>query len=77
MLGYPKDVEQVVLNTNVIQSMKKNSILVDHTTSQPALAQLIHQKCQEQGVYALDCPVTGGDIGARNGTLSILCGGDK
>jgi 3-hydroxyisobutyrate dehydrogenase len=56
--------------------MKKNSILIDHTTSEPSLAIKIHEYCSLYGIDCLDCPVTGGDIGAKNGTLSILSGGN-
>ena len=78
MLGYPKDVEEVTIGPNgVIQHMKEGAILVDHTTSSPALAERIHQAGKERGVWCVDAPVSGGDIGARNGQVVSMCGGDQ
>jgi 3-hydroxyisobutyrate dehydrogenase len=50
---------------------------VDHTTSQPNLAVRIHEECRKYKVGAVDAPVSGGDVGAREGKLVIMCGGDK
>lgn len=57
--------------------MKEGSILIDHTTSSPGLAMKIFEAAQKRGVFSLDAPVSGGDIGARNGTLVTMVGGDK
>lgn len=61
----------------VIAAAKAGAILVDMTTSDPQLAIRIAQAAAERGVTALDCPVSGGDVGARNAALSIMCGGDE
>lgn len=79
MLGYPHDVEQVVLDekTGILQHMKEGAVLVDHTTSSPGLALRIYEAAKQRGVKSIDAPVSGGDIGARNGTLVTMVGGDQ
>ncbi|PPA72230.1 NAD(P)-dependent oxidoreductase [Jeotgalibacillus proteolyticus] len=78
MVGYPEDVEEVYLGENgLISNAEKGTILVDLTTSTPSLAEKIAASAKEHDVTALDAPVSGGDIGARNGTLSIMAGGSK
>ena len=78
MVGYPKDVEEVYLGENgLIKTAKEGQVFVDMTTSSPTLAKKISEKFAKVGATALDLPVTGGDIGAKNGTLSIMAGGDK
>lgn len=78
MVGYPKDVEEVYLGENgLIKTAKKGQVFVDMTTSSPTLAKKISEEFAKVGATALDLPVTGGDIGAKNGTLSIMAGGDK
>ena len=78
MVGYPKDVEEVYLGENgLIKTAKEGQVFVDMTTSSPTLAKKISEKFAKIGAAALDLPVTGGDIGAKNGTLSIMAGGDK
>ena len=78
IVGYPKDVEDVYLGENgLIKTAKKGQVFVDMTTSSPTLAQKITNEFEKIGAYALDLPVTGGDIGARNATLSIMAGGNK
>ena len=78
MVGYPKDVEEVYLGENgLIATAKKGQVFVDMTTSSPSLAEKISNEFLKVGAYALDLPVTGGDIGAKNATLSIMAGGDK
>ena len=57
--------------------MKKGGIIVDMTTSKPSLAEKIYDEAKKRGIYSLDAPVSGGDIGARDGTLSIMAGGDR
>jgi 3-hydroxyisobutyrate dehydrogenase len=77
MLGFPVDVRDVVLGRDgVLSGARRGSVLVDATTSEPALAEEIHRAAQERGVTSIDAPVSGGDVGARNATLSIMVGGD-
>ena len=78
MVGYPKDVEGVYLgNDGLITTAKEGQVFVDMTTSSPTIAKKISEEFAKVGANALDLPVTGGDIGAKNGTLSIMVGGDK
>ena len=78
MVGYPKDVEGVYLgNDGLITTAKEGQVFVDMTTSSPTIAKKISEEFAKVGASALDLPVTGGDIGAKNATLSILVGGDK
>jgi len=78
MVEYPRDVEQIVLGQNgILAAAKEGSLLIDMTTSSPALAERIYEACLKRGVRALDAPVSGGDIGARDGKLSIMVGGDE
>ena len=77
MLGYPQDVKNMIMDErNLLKYMKAGSILVDHTTSSPSLARQIHAQCKAKNVGALDAPVSGGDVGAKNGTLVTMVGGD-
>jgi 3-hydroxyisobutyrate dehydrogenase len=77
MVGYPSEVETVVLGDDgVLASLAPGGLLVDMTTSRPALAVEIARRAAEVHVAALDAPVSGGDVGARNATLSIMVGGD-
>ena len=76
MVGYPDDVREVVLgDRGALAGASPGSVLVDMTSSDPALAVEIAQRAAARGSDALDAPVSGGDIGARNGTLSIMVGG--
>ncbi len=78
MVGYPKDVEEVFLSQGgIFDSAKKGAVAIDMTTSSPALAEKLYQLGKEKGIRVMDAPVSGGDSGARNGTLSIMVGGDK
>ena len=78
IVGFPHDVRQVILgNDGAVAGLKSGGIVVDMTTSQPSLAREIHQTAQQKGVSAVDAPVSGGDVGAKNGTLSIMIGGDQ
>jgi 2-hydroxy-3-oxopropionate reductase len=71
------DVESVVLGEKgIIEGAYQGLIYVDNSTIKPASARMIAQRLAEKGVFALDAPVSGGDIGARNGTLTIMVGGD-
>ncbi|MEK4128837.1 NAD(P)-dependent oxidoreductase [Solibacillus sp. FSL W8-0474] len=77
MVGYPKDVEEVYFGTGGIFSVvKEDTILVDMTTSEPTFAKKIYNEAKSKGLHSLDAPVSGGDIGAKNGTLSLMVGGD-
>ena len=70
------DVEQVVLGSGgILEGAHPGLIFVDNSTIKPASARLVAEKLAAQGVQALDAPVSGGDIGARNGTLAIMVGG--
>lgn len=78
MVGYPQDVAEIYLGENgVIKNLKPQSIIIDMTTSSPKLAQEIYQEAQKYEIKSLDAPVSGGDVGAKNGTLAIMVGGDK
>ena len=78
IVGYPKDVREVFLGTDgVLAGSKSGTILVDMTTSEPSLAREIHAAAKARGVHAIDAPVSGGDVGAKNAALSIMIGGDK
>jgi len=71
------DVEKVVLGENgIIEGVHDGLILVDNSTIKPAAARMIAEKLSAKGMFALDAPVSGGDIGAKNGTLTIMIGGD-
>ncbi len=78
IVGFPADVEEVYLNKNgILNHAKPGSVVIDMTTSSPDLATRIHQKAKEKGIESLDAPVSGGDLGAQNATLSIMVGGDN
>ena len=78
IIGYPKDVEQVYFGADgIFAGMKQNTILIDMTTTKPSLAVKIGEQAKRAGVDFIDAPVSGGEIGAINGTLSIMIGGDK
>ena len=78
IVGYPKDVEEVYFGEKgILNSAKEGTYVIDMTTSSPKLAKKIYDAAKEKGLHAMDAPVTGGDTGAKNGTLSILVGGDK
>jgi 3-hydroxyisobutyrate dehydrogenase len=76
MVGYPKDVASVYFDDGIIDHAKAGAYLIDMTTSSPQLAEKIYKAAAEIGLHALDAPVSGGDVGAQNGTLSIMIGGD-
>ncbi|MFW2379027.1 NAD(P)-dependent oxidoreductase [Aliarcobacter butzleri] len=78
IVGYPKDVEEVYLSQEgIINSASQNSYLIDMTTTTPTLSIKIHEEAKKKNLKALDAPVSGGDIGAKNATLSIMVGGEK
>ncbi|AOV09246.1 NAD(P)-dependent oxidoreductase [Sporosarcina ureilytica] len=78
MAGYPADVESIYFGENgIFEVGKPGQIVVDMTTSSPELAKKIANRATEMQMSSIDAPVSGGDIGAQNGVLSIMCGGDK
>lgn len=78
IIGFPKDVEEVYFGKNgIFEHVAPNTILIDMTTSSPALAERIYLKAKKKQLFSLDAPVSGGDTGAKNATLSIMVGGDK
>jgi 3-hydroxyisobutyrate dehydrogenase len=78
IVGFPKDVREVFLGPQgALAGAKAGTVLVDMTTSEPSLAVEIYEAAKAKGVFAVDAPVSGGDIGAREARLSIMLGGDK
>lgn len=78
IVGFPKDVQSTILSTNgIIEGAKPGTVVVDMTTSSPGLALEIHKALKARDIEALDAPVSGGDLGAREATLAIMVGGDK
>lgn len=77
LVGFPRDVREVVLGERgALEGCRPGSALVDMTTSEPSLAVEIAEAAAARGVHALDAPVSGGDVGAREARLSIMLGGD-
>ncbi|AVK63469.1 oxidoreductase [Lactobacillus sp. CBA3606] len=78
MVGFPKDVEQVYFGEQgIFSQLAAGKTVIDMTTSQPKLAVKIAAYAQKHGIQALDAPVSGGDIGAKNATLTVMVGGDE
>ena len=78
IVSYPKDVEEVYFGEQgILKSVQKNWILVDMSTTLPELAVRIHKAAIESGAWSVDAPVSGGQVGAQNGALSVMIGGDK
>ena len=78
IVGFPSDVRAVMLGEEgALAGSTEGNILVDMTTSEPSLAVEIYEAAREKGVHSVDAPVSGGDVGATNGTLSIMIGGDQ
>jgi 3-hydroxyisobutyrate dehydrogenase len=78
IVGYPKDVEEVYLGKQgIITNGKSNTYVIDMTTSTPTLAVKIFEEAKSKGIHAVDAPISGGDIGAREAKLSIMVGGEK
>jgi len=78
MVGYPADVEEVYFGAGgVLESAKPGALIIDSTTSSPDLAIRIAQAAEARGLHALDAPVTGGEVGAIKGTLTIMVGGEE
>ncbi len=78
IVGFPKDVREVILGgRGALAGARKGAVLVDMTTSEPSLAVEISEAAAAKGVHSVDAPVSGGDVGARNGTLTIMAGGEE
>jgi len=78
IVGYPKDVEEVYFGEKgILENAKPGAYLIDMTTTSPKLSVKIYEEAKKRGMFALDAPVSGGDVGARLGTLAIMTGGDK
>ena len=78
IVGFPKDVREVFLGADgALAGSKPGMVLIDMTTSEPGLAVEIDEAAKAKGVHSLDAPVSGGDVGAKAGTLSIMIGGEK
>ncbi|MGG2065336.1 NAD(P)-dependent oxidoreductase [Bacillus sp. S14(2024)] len=78
MVGYPKDVEGIYFGEKgILHHAKPGTYVIDMTTSSPILAQNIYEIAREKGIYTLDAPVSGGDIGAKKATLAIMVGGEQ
>lgn len=78
IVGYPSDVEEILLGEHgALKGLRKGGILCDMTTSSPQLAKKIARQAENVGCFSLDAPVTGGDVGAKNATLSIFVGGSE
>ena len=77
IVGYPKDVEEVYFGAEgIIENAKAGACLIDMTTTSPQLSERIYAAAKAKGLSALDAPVSGGDVGAKNATLAIMVGGD-
>jgi 3-hydroxyisobutyrate dehydrogenase len=78
MVGFPADVENVMFGgSGLINNAAANSIIIDMTTSEPSLAVRINKEAKRMSIETLDAPVSGGDVGAREGKLAIMVGGEK
>ncbi|WP_407372414.1 NAD(P)-dependent oxidoreductase [Carnobacterium sp.] len=78
IVGYPQDVEKIYFGEEgIFKTATQNHILVDMTTSTPTLAQKVYQEGKKRGIEVLDAPVSGGDLGAKNGTLTVMVGGEE
>lgn len=78
IVGFSRDVEEVYFDEgNILDSAEKGAYLIDMTTTSPQIAEKLYAEGKKRGFHVLDAPVTGGDQGAREGTLSILAGGDR
>jgi len=78
IVSLPSDVRAVYLEDNgILSAVKRGATTVDMTTTEPSLSRQIYDAAKAKGVAAIDAPVSGGDLGARNATLSIMVGGDK
>src|SRR5687768_6751693 len=77
MVGNDNDVEQVILGKDgALSGMKAGTVLVDHTTASADIARKVFAAAKEKGVHFIDAPVSGGQAGAENGKLTVMCGGE-
>lgn len=78
MVGYPNDVEEIYLGEDgLLNNAKPGTYFIDMTTSTPTLAKRIYKEAKKRNMHSLDAPVSGGDVGARQATLTIMVGGDE
>lgn len=78
IVGFPEDVREVYFGKDgILENAQKGCCIIDMTTTVPALAVEIYHKAKSLGLFALDAPVSGGDLGARAGTMTIMVGGDR
>ncbi|MCY1719930.1 NAD(P)-dependent oxidoreductase [Prolixibacteraceae bacterium Z1-6] len=78
IVGFPKDVHEVYFGENgILNSAKPGAVLVDMTTTEPSLSVEIYVAAKTKNIQSIDAPVSGGDVGAQNATLSIMVGGEK
>ena len=78
MVGFPPDVEEVYFGAaGILENARPGTLVIDMTTTSPRLAQRIYTEAADKGLPALDAPVSGGDTGARAGTLTVMAGGDR
>ena len=78
MVGFPQDVRTVYFSeTGILAGAQSGTVLIDMTTTDPTLSREIAERAKTKGLSAIDAPVSGGDVGARNATLSIMVGGDR
>lgn len=78
IVGFPQDVETIFFASHgLLNNSEPGTVLIDMTTSRPSLAQDIYTRAKEKNIHVLDAPVSGGDLGAREGKLAIMAGGDK
>lgn len=77
IVGLPSDVRSVILGEEgIVSNLRSGGIVVDMTTSEPSLAEEIAKQASSVGIGSIDAPVSGGDIGAKNATLSVMIGGE-
>ncbi|CEM25244.1 unnamed protein product [Vitrella brassicaformis CCMP3155] len=77
-VGFPEDAEKAIVGADgTMEGLRPGGIIVDMTTSKPSLSASIAERVAQQGCYVIDAPVSGGDVGAREGRLAIFCGGDR
>jgi 3-hydroxyisobutyrate dehydrogenase len=78
IVGYPADVREIFLGSGgILENAAPGTLAIDMTTSDPALADILYQEGRKKQIHVLDAPVSGGDLGAKNATLSIMVGGDE
>ncbi len=78
IVGADNDVRAVVFGDDgALEGMKEGAVLIDHTTASADLARVLHATCKQRGFGFVDAPVSGGEAGAQNGKLTVMCGGDQ